>query len=315
MSELGKIKNIETLKEGCEEFLIYLETVRCLSINTVISYRQDLSNLENFLDKEKKISEIAIEDLRLCVGDLSRKKYSAASINRFIASVRGLFSYLKKFNYISHNVSLDLKTIRSPKTLPRFMSQSEIDSLCIQPEKKELLWASRDKAIFEMLYSSGCRVSELASLKFSDFSQDFKSAIITGKGGKDRRIYFEDEARAAFSLYLRERKTKFPEAEINGASEVKNVFINQKGKPLTSHGIWYIVSRYSGIEGTGKQVSPHAFRHTFATSMLNSGADIRIVQELLGHSSISTTQRYTHVTLERLKNIYSQAFPHSGKED
>ncbi len=226
-----------------------------------------------------------------------------------------MFAYLKKFDYILNNVSFDLKTIRAPKVLPKFLSQAEIDVMCTQPEKKELLWASRDKAIFELLYSSGCRVSELASLEFNDFTSDFSSAIVTGKGKKDRRVYFEDDARKALLLYLQDRKIKFPQAEKNGATPVNRIFINQKGTALSTTGIWYIVSRYSGIEGTCKQISPHAFRHTFATAMLNSGADIRVVQELLGHASISTTQRYTHVTLERLKDVYNQAFPHSGKND
>lgn len=305
----------ETLFECSEEFLIYLGSVRGLSENTLLSYRQDLAHFCEFFGNDKSAEGLTLEDLRLFVGYLSRRKYSVASINRIISAVRGLFAYLKKFGYISKNVSYELKCLRQPKTLPRFMSQVEIDNVCRQPEKKELLWASRDKAIFEMMYSSGCRVSELASLKFQDFTSDFRSAIVTGKGKKDRRVYFEQDARNSFMLYLKERKARFPQAEKGCAGEVSRIFLSQKGTALSAHGIWYIVSRYTGIEGTGSHVSPHAFRHTFATGMLNSGADIRIVQELLGHSNISTTQRYTHVTLERLKKVYSQAFPHSGKKD
>ena len=155
----------------------------------------------------------------------------------------------------------------------------------------------------------------MSSLKFSDFSSDFRSAVVTGKGKKDRRVYFEEDARNALALYLKERRERFPMHEKDGVFPIDNVFINQKGGVLSPHGIWYIVSRYSGIEGTNRQISPHAFRHTFATQMLNNGADIRMVQEMLGHASISTTQRYTHVTMERLKEVYKQAFPHSGKKD
>ncbi|MDO4506529.1 MAG: tyrosine-type recombinase/integrase [Spirochaetales bacterium] len=306
---------IELLSQCCEEFLVYLSSVRSLSDNTVTGYRQDFVHLLDFLGKERRLDAVTLDDLRACIGDLSRKKYSVTSINRFIAAVRGVFSYAKRFGYIQKNPSQELKTLRGPKHLPKFMTQTEVDDICAQPENGPLLWVARDKALFEMLYSSGCRVSEMADLKFSDFTSDYGSAVVTGKGKKDRRVYFEEDARKALGEYLRERRERFPMHEKDGASPVENVFINQKGTALTPHGIEFIVKRYSGIEGTGRQISPHAFRHTFATQMLNGGADIRVVQEMLGHSSISTTQRYTHVTMERLKQVYEQAFPHSGKKD
>lgn len=305
----------ETISECSDEFLVYIGSVRTLSENTVSAYKEDLMRFAAFFPPDIHLEDLTLQDLRLCVGKMGREKYAAASINQFIAAVRGLFAYSKKFGYISKNITHELKNVRLPRRLPKFMSQSEVDDMCALPDEKNLLWASRDKAIFEMLYSSGCRVGELASLEFNDFTSDYKSAIVTGKGKKDRRVYFEDDARAAFKLYLAERKAKFPAAEKGGVREVSRVFLNQQGTALTTRGIRYIVERYSGAEGTGKQITPHAFRHTFATAMLNSGADIRSVQELLGHSSISTTQRYTHVTLDRLKKVYDQAFPHSGKED
>ena len=306
---------IELLSQCCEEFLVYISSVRSLSENTVTGYRQDFAHLLEFLGNERKLGEVTLDDLRACIGTLSKKKYSVTSINRFIAAVRGVFSYAKRFGYIEKNPSQELKTLRGPKHLPKFMTQTEVDDICAQPGNKPLLWMARDKALFEMLYSSGCRVSEMADLKFSDFTSDYTSAVVTGKGKKDRRVYFEEDARKALAEYLRERRERFPMHEKDGASPVENVFINQKGTALTPHGIEFIVKRYSGMEGTGRQISPHAFRHTFATQMLNSGADIRVVQEMLGHSSISTTQRYTHVTMERLKQVYEQAFPHSGKKD
>ena len=305
----------ETLPDCAIEYLLYLESVKGYSENTVTSYREDFKHLVEMLGEETKIQNVSAEDLRSCIGTLSLKKYSVTSINRFIASVRGLFSYCKKFRYIQKNPALEIKTLKAPKSLPKFMTPAEVDELCAAPEEKELLWETRDRAIFEMLYSSGCRVSELASLKFEDFSNGFESAIVHGKGNKDRRVYFEKDAVTALKKYLAERNEKFPASAQNGAMAVKNIFVNQKGTALTPHGIWYIVNRYSGVEGTNKSVSPHAFRHTFATAMLNNGADIRMVQEMLGHSTISTTQRYTHVTTERLKEVYRQAFPHSGKED
>ncbi len=305
----------ETISDCSSEYLLYIQSVKGYSENTVTGYREDLRHLSDILGFEKNIALVTLEDLRECIGIFSKKKYSVTSINRFIASVRGLFSYCKKFNYIEKNPALELKTLKAPKQLPKFMTPQEVDELCAAPEKKELLWESRDKAIFELLYSSGCRVSEVANLRLQDFSNGYESAIVTGKGKKDRRIYLEKDAQDALRAYLMERDAIFLKSSKKGASPVDNVFINQKGGPLTSKGIWYIVNRYSGVEGTQTQVSPHTFRHTFATSMLTNGADIRMVQEMLGHSSISTTQRYTHVTTERLKEVYRQAFPHSGKDD
>lgn len=305
----------ESIADCASEYLLYIETVKGYSERTVTSYREDLKHLCFILGAGEKISSVTLENLRFCVGTLSKKKYSIPSINRFIASVRGLFAYCKKFKYIEKNVSLELTTLKMPKHLPQFMTSSEADTMCRSPEKKELLWQSRDRALFEMLYSSGCRVSELTSLKWQDFSSDFSSAMVHGKGGKDRRVYFGEDAVSFFKIYVQERNARFPASAPSGAKGVDYVFINQHGERLTSRGVWYIVKRYSGLEGTNKPISPHTFRHSFATTMLTNGADIRVVQEMLGHSSISTTQRYTHVTTERLKEVYRQAFPHSGSEE
>lgn len=301
------------LKKASEEFLTYIQNVRTLSNNTVTAYREDFLHLMKTVGQDTEVERITLEDLRSCIASLSKNKHKVTSINRFIAAVRGLFAYCKRFGYVSSNVSLELKTLKVPNHLPKFMTQTEVDEMCASPLHKELLWEKRDRAIFEMFYSSGCRVSELASLKLTDFSSDFESAVVTGKGRKDRRVYFAEEARTALKEYLLDRKTRFPQAEKNGISYVPNVFINQKGSALSTEGIRFIVTKYSGIEGTNRHITPHAFRHTFATAMLNNGADIRVVQEMLGHSSISTTQRYTHVTMERLKDVYKQAFPHAKK--
>ena len=304
-----------TVRECSEEYLLYLASVRGLSANTVTGYRTDLGHLALTVGADTALASLSTEDLRSCVAALSRRKYSVTSINRFIAAVRGLFAYCRKFQYIQGNAALELKTLRAPRRLPVFMTQQEVDTLCSQPVRRGLLWPARDRAIFELLYSSGCREGELASLRLQDSADGWQSAVVTGKGRKDRRIYFSDDARRALSVYLEERGRRFPEGMPGGGSPVDALFVNQKGLPLSAHGIWYIVSRYSGAEGTQRPVSPHAFRHTFATALLSGGADIRAVQELLGHSSISTTQRYTHITTERLKEVYRQAFPHSGKKD
>ena len=296
-----------TVKDSCEEFLLYLATVKGMTENTVQSYGEDYKKLNEFLGPDTEIDKVSLQDLRFCVGSLSAQKFSVATINRFIASLRALFSYSQKFGRLKVNPALEIKTLKAPKHLPNFMTGTEVDALCDAPQKNELLWASRDKAIFEMLYSSGCRVAELASLKLGDFSAGGKSAVVKGKGKKDRIVYFEDDALTALKDYLPERKALLERLKVPGQ---KALFVNKKGGQLSTRGIRWIVSRYSGPEGTNRHVSPHAFRHTFATSMLSSGADVRVVQEMLGHSSISTTQRYTHVTTQQLIDTYRQAHPH-----
>ena len=295
-----------------EDFLVYQKSVRNLSSNTVESYKKNLVYLNEFVSQkfgEKPedvlLEKISLQDLRFCVGCLSKDKKSPASINQFIASVRTFFAYCKKYDYIKSNPALELKTVKLPKRIPRYMTDQEVDNLCNEPEQKPLLWQERDKALFEMFYSSGCRVSEIAELKFSDLSKDFSSAIVLGKGSKQRRVFFSKEAQTSFKEYLLSKKARFPEN-----SEENYIFVNQKGEKLSVRGIRFIVSKYSSFEGTNKPVSPHAFRHTFATTMLSNGADIRVVQEMLGHSSISTTQRYTHITQKKLIETYNQAHPH-----
>lgn len=297
------------LSELVEEFLLYLGAVRGLSENTVLGYKNDLKELQKFLAPTLDIQTITKENLLLSIGQLSKEKKAAASVNRFIAAVRTMFSYALKFGYIKRNPALELKTVKLPKRVPNFMTQPEVNQLCEQPVNNELLWEKRDHALFTMMYSSGCRISEITNLKLDDFMDNYHSAIVTGKGNKQRKVFFAQEARNALALYLQDRKKVLESHNI--AEPTRQVFINQKGHPLSVGGVRFIISKYSGAEGTNHHINPHAFRHTFATTMIGNGADVRLVQEMLGHSSISTTQRYTHITTERLIDIYNKAHPHS----
>lgn len=303
--------------EIVEEFIVYIESVKKLSEHTVLAYKTDLEILGKSLatlygkeyGKESfSIAEITTEDLRTSVSFLVKQNYSTAKVNRFISAFKSLFAYCKRFQYISINPSFEVKTLKNPQKLPRFMTKEEVNELCNLPEEKALLWPSRDEALFKVLYSTGCRVSEIQGLKLKDISSDFESALVFGKGRKQRYVFFSEDAKEALKLYIQERKERVKVPNDKGF-----LFVNQQGNPLTDGGIRYIISRYTSVEGTNKHMNPHAFRHTFATTMLNNGADIRVVQELLGHSSISTTQRYTHITAEKLIEIYNRAHPH-GKE-
>ena len=298
-----------TLKEVCDEFLLYIGSVRGLSENTVLGYGKDLEKFQTFLTPELDIKSVTKENILLSIGQLSRENASAATVNRFVSAVRNLFKYSKKIGYIEKNPAEEVKNVKNPQVVTAFMTPREVEALCSQPERNELLWTSRDVAIFRMLYSSGCRISELTNIKLSDFRKGGRCAVITGKGNKQRIVYFDENSRKALAAYLTDRARVLSE---NGRDSGQDrLFINQKGLPITTGGMRYILTRYSGVEGTNHHINPHAFRHTFATTLLNNGADVRMVQELLGHASINTTQRYTHVTTERLKEVYKLAHPHS----
>lgn len=299
----------ESTQGRADEFLLYLDAVRGLSAATVTAYKNALARFVGFT-RGKALRDICAEDIRDCIARLSRQNLSAATINQFIAAVRTFFAYCRKFQYIEKNVASEIKTVKMPRRIPRFLTGPEVDALCAEPDEKELLWAARDKAILEMLYSSGCRISELCSIRVDDMDEDFSSALVTGKGGKDRRVYFERDAREAFKAYMGERAALFKKKRKQ--DDVPQIFVSERLRPLTSAGARWIISRYSGQEGMNHHVSPHALRHTFATAMLAGGADVRVVQELLGHASISTTQRYTHITTERLIDTYNKAHPHGG---
>ena len=304
-----KTKYIEVVKE----FLVYIDSVKNLSEHTVLAYKTDLEllgkNLETLYGKSDFLLEdITTEDLRTSVSMLVKKNYSTAKVNRFISAFKSLFAYCKRLQYININPSFEVKTLKNPQKLPRFMTKNEVNELCNLPEENVILWQTRDEALFKVLYSTGCRVSEIQNMKIKDISKDFESALVLGKGRKERYVFFSEDAKKALQNYLPERN-----ALVKSLQEEGYLFVNQQGNPLTDGGIRYIINRYTSVEGTNKHMNPHAFRHTFATTLLNNGADIRIVQELLGHSSLSTTQRYTHITAEKLIEIYNRAHPH-GKE-
>ncbi len=299
-----------TVSQAIEAFISYIACVRGMSKKTVEAYSFDLSRfaLMACIGKDTPIQDITLEDLRSCIATLSMKNSAPATINRFVSSVRSLFAYCRNFHYIKINPAFELKSVKQPKHLPRFMTSDEVDKLCAQPVKYELLWQTRDHALFELLYSTGCRLSEVVLLREKDFDSDYSSAIVTGKGSKERRVYLEKDARLAVKLYIQDKRKRFPD------SKEEHLFVNWRGKALSNRGIAWIIKRYSGAEGTKHHVNPHAFRHTFATAMLSAGADIRLVQELLGHSSISTTQRYTHINTDRLIEMYNKAHPHGGSK-
>lgn len=294
-----------------EEYLSYIAGVRSLSPKTVDSYRRDLALFEDTI--ELSPFDCTVSDIRLFIADLGKEGYQSSSVNRLLASIRGFYRYAVHFGLCTNNPASVIQNLKMPKKLPRFLFASDAESFCASPvdgEKKSLsLWPARDTALLSVLYSTGCRVSELASLRMADIDSNFTSAIVKGKGNKERKVFFSKPARKVLAEYLLERNEYLAKQQEKKDSIVA-LFLSKRGTALSVRGIQFIVAFYSGPGREMSHMSPHALRHTFATTLVNRGADIRIVQELLGHASISTTQRYTHVTQEQLTKLYHRAHPH-----
>jgi len=287
------------VKELIEEFLAYLKKEKFSSPHTVRSYKVDLFQFQEFLKERKgkgKVQEIEVSDVRDFVGYLLRYGYSEKSTQRKLAAVKSFFRYLKKEKVVEKNPTATVRSPQPEKRLPKFLTIRQVEK-ALSFEGKDL-FSLRDKAILELLYSSGLRVSELVGLKKDDI--DFESNLIRvrGKGGKERIVPFGGYAREALLKYLAAKK----EGE-------EWVFSGKKGKPISPRSIQRIVNRHLIKIGDASGINPHILRHSFATHLLERGCDLRAVQELLGHSSLATTQVYTHLTVGKLKEVYRRAHP------
>jgi integrase/recombinase XerC len=247
-------------------------------------------------------------DVRGYIADLSAEGLSSVSVNRALSSIRGFYAWMLRFKHRPDDPSSSLRNLKTAKALPAFLYEGEMAQFSELPDISGILWPERDKAIILTMYSSGLRISELVSLSLKNVEKNLTGARVTGKGNKERQVFFSDEAKEALSAYIPLRS-----ARIKAESTTEKIFINSKGRPISDAGVRWIISMYSQRFGVQKNVHPHALRHSFATHLVNSGCDIRVVQELLGHSSISTTQRYTHVDAERLKKVYNKAHRRTGQ--
>jgi len=244
------------------------------------------------------------------IADLSLEGIASVSINRALSSLRGFYRWLIRTEKRRDDPSAAIRNLKTPKTLPVFLWEGEMAAFAELPEKEGILWPVRDKALILAMYSAGLRISELFTLSVKKLEDDCLSARVIGKGDKERYVFFSEEAGSAIKEYLPARS-----ARIKGAALTDRLFINRRGGPLSVAGIRWIISQYGNRSGLDKHIHPHALRHSFATHLVNSGCDVRLVQELLGHASITTTQRYTHVDMERLKQAYMKAHPHADLRD
>lgn len=292
-----------------EEYLEYLRGVRSLSPRTIESYRRDLRLFDIFLAGIPPF-EAEDSDIRLFVAELGQKDFQSSGINRVLSALRGFYRYAVRFSHTRKNPTETIRNLKVPQKMPTFLFAEDADAFCKKPESsiQPPLWQSRDTALLTVLYSTGCRVSEIAGITLADIDPSGASATVTGKGNKQRKVFFSKAARAALDAYLPEREAVIQRHQERNYAKNK-LFISKRGLSLSVRGIQFILERYSNEAGN-QRLSPHALRHTFATTLITRGADIRVVQEMLGHASISTTQRYTHITKDHLKKLYHQAHPH-----
>jgi len=296
------------------EYISYLRTVRGVCDRTAEAYQNDLSRYENYCANHGIQPQAAFPyEVQSFIAELAAERIAPTSVNRCLSSIRGFYRWMVRFGKRSDNPCMTLRNVKTPKNLPSVLWENEMAGFAQLPETSGILWPARDKALILTMYSAGLRISELVSLSLANIESGFTGARITGKGGKERRVFFSDEAKAAIKDYLPQRAARLRMAGVRGAGKNGPLFISRKGRPISVPGVRWIIARYAERSGLGKNIHPHSLRHSFATHLVNSGCDVRIVQEMLGHSSISTTQRYTHVNIEGLKKVYARAHPHGGK--
>jgi len=292
---------IELINDNIEKYLNFLTFEKGLANNSIISYKNDLHIFTDFL-KKNKITSVNEDEIIDFIFFIKTQKYSELSIARTLVAVRNFYVFLVRDKKITKNPFENMDAFKSHKKIPEILSKDEIEKLISAPDlsNKEGI---RDKAILELLYSAGVRVSELVNMELTDINLEEKIVRCFGKGSKERIVPVGDYLIDAVANYLDIRNTFIKK----GYSPY--LFVTRRGDKFTRMGIWKIVKNYAKKAGVTKDVYPHIFRHSFATHLLSGGADLRSVQEMLGHSDISTTQIYTHVDKSRLKKIHKQFHP------
>ncbi len=284
--------------DAAKDFLDFISKERHLSPNTLKGYRRDLKQFRFFLAsvKGKNVMEVTAQDIYDFLLWLEGEGYSRASVERKLATLKSFYKFLLSAEYTEKNPAKLVKYPRKGKTLPVALSRKEISQLLEVPQGDDF-FSLRDRAILELLYATGLRVSELVALDLGDINLKERFVKVKGKGGKDRIVPFGKPAQRALVLYLNKR----PRGESSA------LFLNKFGRRLSARWVQKMLDRYIAQTSIKKRISPHKIRHSFATHLLQMGADVRTIQELLGHSSLSTTQKYTHLDLENIKKQYDKA--------
>ncbi|RMH02119.1 MAG: tyrosine recombinase [Planctomycetota bacterium] len=294
----------EAWRQACAEFLHHLREVRQVSPHTLRAYGRDIERLLRFLDRGSdpgRPAELRPARLRLHLGELAAAGLAPASIARHLSSLRSFFAWLEETGRIESNPAAALRAPRRPRRLPRYLEEEEVEALLAAPDPVRDPEGARDKALLEVLYSTGCRASELVGLDEADLDLRRGLVLLRGKGRKERFGMLGRPAVAALRAYLASKAAR--------GLDRRALFLNRGGGRLSDRSLRRILRRCLLRAGIGRDCSPHTLRHSFATHLLRRGADLRTVQELLGHASLGTTQIYTHVDLEQLRRLYRRAHP------
>ncbi len=285
------------------EFLDYLIYQKHYSMYTKTSYENDLDDYFAYLEKEGlDYKKIEYSDIRFYLMHLKETCEKPSSINRKLSSIRSFYKYLLNKGMIHTNAFSHVHGVKREKMLPRYFEYHELEELFLVPDTSTIL-GQRDLLLLELLYATGVRVGELVSIKVSDIDLSERMILVLGKGNKERMVEFGEYAEDILKIYLKDGREKL---------NIKNspyLFLNHQGGVLTERGVRYILDKIIKKTTLSKNISPHMLRHSFATHLLNEGCDLLSVQKLLGHESISSTQIYTHVTTDRLKEVYYHSFP------
>lgn len=292
------------MDKAIEAFTAYLHNVKKTAENTQLSYRRDLNKLKKYLARQDifEVGQITEEALRGYLCELEEQQFKAATISRSIASIKAFFQFLIKEQLVEGDMTENLHAPKIEKKLPGIMSVEEAERLLDQPSgntPKEL----RDKAMLELLYATGIRVTELISLKVPDINLQM-GFLLCRDGSRERAIPFGSKARKALLGYLESGR----EALLRGEG-VDELFVNCSGQPMSRQGFWKLIKHYAGQAGIQSEITPHTLRHSFAAHLVENGADLRSVQEMMGHSDISTTQIYAVLSQNHLREVYAKAHP------
>lgn len=303
-----------TLRELGADFLRYLEFERSMSPATVVAYGKDLERFDRFLAEylgrdpaQIGAAEVETPAVRAFLTSLDREGLKKVSISRSLSALKSCFRYACRMGFLPGNPAQPVKSPKVEKTLPRHLRPGEIEKLIEAPSEEDEVFEARDRAIAELLYASGLRVSELVGLDWTDLDFRGRMLRVLGKGNKERVVPFGRPAAQALEDW------RVHWAAVRGRNREDDagepVFLNKHGRRLSDRMVRFTIDRRTAAAGVPEGVHPHTLRHTFATHLLEEGADLRTIQELLGHSSLSTTQRYTHVEVERLLKVYRDAHP------
>ena len=287
-----------------DEYLDYLKYQKNYSLYTVENYSSDIIEYKDYLDREGlDYKKIVYSDLRFYLMYLKEEKEdNNSSIDRKLSALRGFYKYLANEGYIKNNPFSLVSGLKKQKKLPRFFEYNELEELFLVPDRYDSL-GQRDLLLLELLYATGVRVGELVNIKVSDIDFGRRNILILGKGNKERYVTYGDYCNEALNLYLNDGYNRL------NISKSEYLFLNKNGGVLTERGVRYILDQIIKKTSINKKISPHMIRHSFATHLLNEGCDLITVQKLLGHESIKATQVYTHVTTDRLKEVYYNSFP------